>query len=75
MTDGRNEFYRWLGRKFVAAGVFICAIFAFLFGLSINAWSAGTFFDYLTMAGFFLLALILLGFGGWLWNRVQWKSD
>jgi hypothetical protein len=69
MTNGRNEFYRWLRRKFAAASVLVCAVFAFLFGLFINAWSAGTVFEYLMMAGFFLLAMILLGFAGWLWNR------
>jgi succinate dehydrogenase hydrophobic anchor subunit len=71
MTDGRNEFYRWLGRKIMAAVVLVCAIFALLFGLFINAWSAGTVFEYLMMAASFLLALTLLGFGGRLWNRAQ----
>jgi hypothetical protein len=71
MMDGRNEFYRWLGRKVVAAVVLVCAIFALLFGLFVNAWSAGTVSEYLTMAASFLLALILLGFGARLWNRVS----
>ena len=69
MANGRNEFYRWLGRKFAAAGVLVCALFAFLFGLFVHAWSAGTIVEYLTMAFFLLLAVVLVCFGGWLWNK------
>ena len=30
MTDGPDEFYRWLGRKIAAAVVLVCAIFAYM---------------------------------------------
>ena len=69
MTDARHAFYRWLGRKFAAAGVLACAIVAFLFAGFIHAWSAGTAVEYVMIAACYLLAILLLGCGAWLWNR------